>query len=168
MVRRTVQILFVLSLLFTVCQLKARDSSAAKTGVLTGVKAVQVEPTVVPDPSKVKAEYAPNLVQDSLKAALRSAGFEIADNADIRAHVVLERFTSGSKAKRWLVGMGAGRSAVRCRLVLQDASGKELSHTRIRVRGNFAWSGYQGNTTQRKQAVEKLEQKFLEEIEKMK
>lgn len=168
MIRRSVQILFVLSLLFTVCQLKARDASATSTAVLAGVKAVQVEPTVVPDPSNVKEDYAPNLVQDSLKEALKSAGFEIADSADIRAHVVLDKFTSGSKTKRWMVGMGAGRSAVLCHLVLQDASAKELSKTRIRVRGDLAWSGYQGNTRQRKQAIEKLKQKFLEEIERMK
>jgi Domain of unknown function (DUF4410) len=168
MIRRSVQIVFVLSLLFTLCELQARDSSATNPGVLAGVKAVQVDPTVVPDPSQVKADFAPKLVQDTLKDALKSAGFEIAESADIRAHVVLDRFSSGNTAKRVLIGLGAGRSGVLCHLVLQDASAKELSNTTIHVRGNLFLSPYEGNATQRKQAMSKLNRKFLKEIEKMK
>jgi Domain of unknown function (DUF4410) len=168
MIRRSAQILVVLSLLFTLCELKAQEVSPVSAGVLRGVKSVRVEPTVVPNPAKVKETYAPNLVQDSLRNALRSAGFEIADSAAVRAHVVLDEFSSGSTAKRVMVGFGAGRSAVACHLLLQDASGKELSNTKIRVRGNLAFSPYQGNNTQRRQAVSSLDQRFLEEIEKMK
>ena len=71
-------------------------------------------------------------------------------------------------AKRFVVGFGAGRSVVTCRLVLQDADGKELSNIKIHVRGNLAFSPCQGGNTQRRQAVSSLDQRLLEEIEKMK
>ena len=67
-----------------------------------------------------------------------------------------------------MIGMGAGRSSVTCHVVFQDAAGKEISNTKIHVRGNLAWSPYQGNNTQRRQAVSSFEQKILEEIERMK
>ena len=67
-----------------------------------------------------------------------------------------------------MVGLGAGRSTIDCRLVLQDAEGKEIASTRIRVRGNLMFSPYQGNNTQRRQAVNSFDQRLLEEIEKMK
>ncbi len=135
---------------------------------LAGVKAVQVDATVVPNPEKVKEEHAPNQVADSLRNALRDANFEVAETAPIRAHIVLDEFTSGSMAKRFMVGFGAGRSTVECRLIIQDAEGKELASKKIRVRGNLAFSPYQGNNTQRRQAVTSFEQRLLEEIEKLK
>jgi hypothetical protein len=135
---------------------------------LRGVKSVQVDSTVVPDPTEVKEESAPNLVQDSLKNAFRSANIDLGENAPVRAHIVLDEFTSGSAAKRFMVGMGAGRSSVTCSLVLQDAAGKEIATRKIHVRGNLAFSPYQGNNTQRRQAVSSFEQRLLEEIEKMK
>jgi len=141
---------------------------AQNTPPLRGAKAVQVDPTVVSDPAKVKDESAPNLVLDSLKNALRSANFDLADTAPLRVHIILDEFTSGSMAKRFMVGMGAGRSSVTCRLVVQDAAGKELANTRIHVRGNLVFSPYEGNNTQRRQAVSSFEQRLLEEIEKMK
>ncbi|MBZ5654141.1 MAG: DUF4410 domain-containing protein [Acidobacteriia bacterium] len=141
---------------------------AQNTPPLRGVKTVQVDPTVVSDPKKVKEEAAPNLVQDSLKNAFRSANIELGDSAPIRAHIVLDEFSSGSMAKRFWVGMGAGRSTVTCQLIVQDAAGKELAKTKIHVRGNLVWSPYQGNNTQRRQAVSSFEQRLLEEIEKMK
>ena len=141
---------------------------AQKATPLRGVKAVQVDATVVPAPEKVKEEHGPNLVQDSLKNAFRDANIELTESAPVRAHIVLEEFTSGSTAKRVLIGLGAGRSTVTARLVVQDAEGKELANSRIHVRGNLAWSPYQGNNTQRRQAVSSFEQRLLEEIEKMK
>ena len=140
---------------------------AEKTKPLAGVKTVQVDETVVPNPSKVKEDHAPNQVMDSLKRALRDADFEVGESP-IRAHIVLDEFTSGSTAKRFMVGFGAGRSTVDCRLVLQDAEGKELFNKRIRVRGNLIWSPYQGGNTQRRQAVNSFEQRLLEEIEGLK
>jgi len=140
---------------------------AEKPKPLAGVKTVQVDPAVVSDPQKVKEEHASNQVTDSLRNALKAANFEVGD-APVRAHIVLDEFSSGSTAKRFLVGFGAGRSTVDCRLVIQDADGKELSSTKIRVRGNLIFSPYQGNNTQRRQAVSSFEQRLLEEIEKLK
>ncbi|MBZ5663555.1 MAG: DUF4410 domain-containing protein [Acidobacteriia bacterium] len=134
---------------------------------LAGVKTVQVDPTVVPHADKVKEEQAPNQVADSLRNALKDANFEIGE-APIRAHIVLDEFTSGNTAKRFMVGFGAGRSTVDCQLVIQDAAGKELVNRRIRVRGNLIFSPYQGNNTQRRQAVTSFEQRLIEEIEKLK
>ncbi len=134
---------------------------------LAGVKTVQVDPTVVPKAEKVKEEHAPNQVADSLRNALKDANFEIGESP-IRAHIVLDEFTSGSMAKRFMVGFGAGRSTIDCRLIIQDAAGKELASRRIRVRGNLLFSPYQGGNTQRRQAVTSFEQKLIEEIEKLK
>jgi hypothetical protein len=147
--------------------LSAAVAQAEKAKLLTGVKVIQVDPTVVPNPERVKEDHAANQVADSLKRALRDADFEVGDSP-IRAHIVLDEFTSGSTAKRFLIGLGAGRSTVDCRLVLQDAEGKELFNKRIRVRGNLAWSSYQGGNTQRRQAVNSFEQRLLEEIEGLK
>ena len=145
------------------CHLAAQDATP-----LRGVKAVQVDATIVPNPEKVKEASAPTLVQDSLKGAIRFTDIAIVESAPIRAHLVLEEFTSGNTAKRVLIGMGAGRSTVTCRLVVQGADGKELSNTKIHVRGNLEWSPYEGNTTQRKQAVSSFQQKLIEAIEKLK
>ena len=167
MIRKTVLAAFVLSLLFAFT-LKAQQLVSTTTGVLHEIKTIQVEPTVVSAADKVKDPAAANLVQDSLKNAFRLADFQVAESAPIHAHLILDEFTSGSAAKRFVVGFGAGRSTVTCRLVLQDADGKELSNTRIHVRGNLAFSPYQGNNTQRRQAVNSLDQRLLEEIEKLK
>lgn len=167
MIRRAVQAAFVLSLLF-VLPLRAQQLLSTATAPLHEVKLIQVEPTVVTSPDQVKDPSAANLVQDSLKNAFRLADFQLTENAPIRAHLILDEFTSGSAAKRFVVGFGAGRSTVTCRLILQDADGTELANVRIHVRGNLAFSPYQGNNTQRRQAVSSLDQRLLEEIEKMK
>ena len=145
----------------------AQDKSQPTTKLLSGVKTIQVDPAVVTNPQTVKEDFAANSVTDSLRSAFRDANFEIGDSP-YRAHIVIDEFTSGSTAKRFLVGFGAGRSTVDCRLVIQDADGKELISKRIRVRGNLAWSPYQGNNTQRRQAVNSLEQRLLEEIQRLK
>jgi len=168
MIRRFAQLAIVLCLTSMLCDVKAQNSAPQRTAPLRDVKTVQIESTVVPKPETVKDPSAPNLVQDSLRNAFRNANLEIAESAPIHAHIVLDEFTSGSTAKRFMVGFGAGRSTVDCRLVLQDANGKELSNVRIRVRGNLIFSPYQGNNTQRRQAVNSFDQRLLEEIEKMK
>jgi uncharacterized protein DUF4410 len=160
---RVMQVLVV-----NVCLMLMVGIAQAQTSKpLAGVKTIQVDPTVVPEAGKVKEEHAPNQVADSLRNALKDANFEIGE-APIRAHIVLDEFTSGSTAKRFMVGFGAGRSTVDCRLVLQDSDGKELASRRIRVRGNLIFSPYQGNNTQRRQAVSSFEQRLLEEIETLK
>jgi hypothetical protein len=168
MMHKLVQLNLVLWLVSMACLVQAQNSGLQKSAILRDVKSVQVEATVVPKPDAVKDPSAANLVQDSLKNALHSASIEVVESAPIHAHLVLDEFTSGSTAKRFMVGFGAGRSAVDCRLVLQDAEGKELSNVRIRVRGNLIFSPYQGNNTQRRQAVNSFDQRLLEEIEKLK
>lgn len=135
---------------------------------LTGVKTIQVQPTAIANPDKVNEDFAATLVQDALRNALQSSNVEIADDATISAHIVLEEFSSGSTAKRVLVGLGAGRSTVAGRLVLQEAGGRELANVRIRVRGSLAFSSWQGGATQRRQAVASFDQKLLEEIARLK
>jgi hypothetical protein len=152
----------------TLCLMLATAvAEVANPKPLAGVKVVQVDATVIANPGKVKEDHAANQVADSLKRALRDADFEVGESP-IRAHIVLNEFTSGSTAKRFMVGMGAGRSTVDCNLVIQNADGKELVNKKIRVRGNLAWSSYQGGDTQRRQAVNSFEQKVLEEIEGLK
>ena len=163
------RVIIVISLcLMFVCAVAVSTlAQTEKAKPLAGVKVVQVDPTVVAKPENVKEDHAANQVADSLKRALRDADFEIGESP-IRAHSVLTEFTSGSTAKRFMIGLGAGRSTVDCNLVIQDAEGKELYNKRIRVRGNLAWSSYQGGNTQRRQAVNSFEQKVLEEIEGLK
>lgn len=145
----------------------AQERSQDKAKLLTGVKTIQVDPAVVTNPQTVKEDFAVNSVTDSLRSAFRDANFEIGESP-YRAHIVIDEFTSGSTAKRFLVGFGAGRSTVDCKLVIEDADGKELVSKRIRVRGNLALSPYQGNNTQRRQAVSSFEQRLLEEIQRLK
>jgi hypothetical protein len=144
------------------------ESVAQRVGILRDVKTVAVTSTVVADAEKVKEDFAPTLMQDTLRNCLRDSNFEIADNARVRAHLVLNEFTSGSTAKRFMVGFGAGRSTVDGRLVFEDAAGMELANIPIRVRGNLAWSSYQGGNTQRRQATNAFEQRLLEEIARLK
>lgn len=151
-----------------VCATWAQQAKSADPPPLRDVKAIQLDRTVVTHPDKVKDESAPNLTQDSLRNALRSANIDVVEGAPIRAHIVLDEFTSGSMAKRFMVGFGAGRSTIDCHLVISDADGKELKNVPIRVRGNLVWSPYQGDNTQRRQAVNSFDQRILEEIEKMK
>lgn len=148
-----------------VCSLSVVE---AQQPVLRNVKAVQVNPTVVANQEKVKADFAPVLLQDALRSALRNANFETPESASIRAHIVLDEFSSGSAAKRVLVGFGSGRSTVDGRLVFQGEDGKELSNQRIRVRGNLAWSAYQGGERQRSQAVNAFDQRLMEAIARLK
>ena len=143
-------------------------AEAQRAPILRGVKAVQVDPTVVANPEKVKADFAPVLLQDALRNALRRANLDTPESAQIRAHLVLDEFTSGSTAKRVLVGLGAGRSTVDGRLVFQGDDGKELANVRIRVRGNLAWSSYQGAERQRSQAVNSFDERLMEEIARLK
>lgn len=168
MIRKSVQVVFSACCIVILCYAQGQNLVNPSPAPLREVKTVQIDPTIVPKPEKIKDPSAPNLVQDSLRNAFRSANFEVAEMAPVRAHIVLDEFSSGSAAKRFMVGFGAGRSTIDCHLVLQDAEGKELANVPIRVRGNLVWSPYQGNNTQRRQAVNSFDQRVLEEIEKMK
>lgn len=158
-------VLVTLLLTFAV---NAQQSTVAAGSALHEVNAVQVQPTVIANPDRIKEPAAASLVQDSLQDAFRHENIQIGDNSQVHAHVVLDEFTSGSVAKRMTVGFGTGRSSIACHLVLQDASGKELANVPIHVRGNKAFNGYEGNGTQRRQALSSLDHEFEKEIEKLK
>jgi Domain of unknown function (DUF4410) len=143
--------------------------TAAQGQVLKGVTQVIVEDTVIGNKDKVKEEFAPNLVADSLRNAFRNANIEVVQTgAPLKAHIVLDEFSSGSAAKRIMVGFGSGRSTVDGRLVIQGQDGKEVANVKIRVRGNLAWSSYQGGNTQRRQATNAFDQRLQEEIARLK
>lgn len=141
--------------------------SAQRAHILKDVKTIQVNPTVVSQPDKVKEDFAPSLIEDSLRNALKDSNFEVAE-APVRAHIVLDEFSSGSTAKRFLVGFGAGRSTVDGRLVFQNEKGEEIASVRLKVRGNLLFGGYQGGNTQRRQATTAFEQRLIEEIARFK
>jgi hypothetical protein len=138
----------------------------AGNGLLKDVKTVALDPTVVADQSKVKDSAAAGIVQDELRDALIRTGFTVGDSL-VHAHIVLEEFSSGSTAKRVLIGLGAGRSSVTARLILQSG-GKDVADVRIHVRGSLAYSPYEGNNTQRRQAESSFNQRLVEEIERLK
>jgi hypothetical protein len=142
------------------------EVAGQRAHVLRDIKAIQVDPTVINNPEKVLEDFAPALMEDSLRNALRNANFEVTES-DVRAYIALDEFSSGNTAKRFLVGFGAGRSTVDGRLIFKDAKG-ELANVRIRVRGNLLFSGYQGANTQRRQATTSFEQKLQEEIARLK
>lgn len=144
-----------------------QQALAQGTPVLRDVKIVQVEPTLVANPAKVKDETAPNTAENMLRSALTSSGFEIGESP-IRAQIVLEEFSSGSTAKRMLVGFGSGRSTVAGRLIFTDADQKELANIPLKVRGNFMFSSYDSGGQQRKEAVSSFEKKLTEEIARLK
>lgn len=140
---------------------------AQSTHLLKDVKVVQVEPTLVANPAKVKDETAPNAAESTLRSALTSSGFEVGESP-IHAHLVLEEYSSGSTAKRMLVGFGSGRSTIAGRLVFTDADQKELASVPLKVRGNFMFSSYDTGGQQRKEAVSNFERKLIEEIGRLK
>ncbi|MGO8788733.1 MAG: hypothetical protein ACLQVL_15310 [Terriglobia bacterium] len=137
-------------------------------GVLENVRKIQVDPTVIEQPEKVKDAVAANLVRYNLRAAVRDALFEEGDSP-LRAHFALDEFSPEGTAKR-LIGLGSGRSiyTVDGRLVIQDASGKELASVKIHVHGSVASSPADGNNSQGRQPASDLERRLLEEIERLK
>jgi hypothetical protein len=161
---RTSALVFIL-LSASICFAQTKPSKVA-AHPLHDVKVIQIESTVVSNPAKVKEDYAADMLRDNLKAALQSAGFEIGDSP-VKVHLILDEFTSGSTAERFLVGFGAGRSTVDCRLVVADGE-KEATTVRIRVRGGLAFSPYEGGNTQRRAAVNSFQQRVIEEIYKLK
>jgi hypothetical protein len=138
-------------------------------GVLENVTRIQVDPTVIEQPENVKEPVAANLVRYNLRAAIMDARFEEGDSP-IRAHIVLEEFFWESKAKRMTVDLGTGvrTGTVEGRLVIQDASGKELSSVKIHMRGSVAFSPGEGNNTQGRQATSDFEKLLIREIESLK
>jgi hypothetical protein len=137
-------------------------------GVLENVKQIQIDPTVISQPAMVKDGAAANLVRYDLRAAMRDALLEEGD-APIRAHIVLDEYLGEGKAKR-VMGYGSGRSltTVDARMVIQDASGKELASVKIHIHGTVASNPADGNNTQGRQPTSDFERALLVEIERLK
>jgi len=138
---RTVQVLLLFGATFSVFSYPG--------GVLENVRKVQVDPTVIERPEKVKDPIAAELVRYDLRAAVWDALMEEGDSS-VRAHIVLQEFSRQSSAKR-LSDMGTGQSVhtVVGRLVVQDASGKELASVSIKMRGSVAFGARLTATTAR-------------------
>jgi hypothetical protein len=136
-------------------------------GVLEKVKKIQVDPTIVEQSDKVDYATAANLVRYDLRAAVRDAHLEEGDSP-VRAHFVLGEFSSESRARR-VIGFGTGRSicTVDGRLVIEDASRKELANIKIHVHGSVAYSPGEGNDA-RSQPISDFEQRLHQEIERLK
>lgn len=137
-------------------------------GVLEKVTKIQVDPTVIEQPGKVKDPLAANLVRFNLRAAVKDAHLEEGD-APIRAHFVLDRYSSESTTKR-LMGISGDRhaSTLDGRLVIQDTSGKELASINIHLHGTVEFSQADGNNTQGRQTTSDFEQRLFQEIERLK
>jgi hypothetical protein len=136
--------------------------------VLEKVTKIQVDPTVIEQPEKVTEAQAGNLVRYNLRAAIKDAHLE-EGNSSVRAHIVLDEFSSDNAARR-LVGIGSGRKTniVDGKLVIQDASGKELASVKIHVHGTVAFSAGEGNGEQAHPPTSDLEQRLIKEIESLK
>jgi hypothetical protein len=140
----------------------------ASGGALENVKKIQVDATVIAHPESLKDAAAANLVRYDLRAALRDALIEEGDSP-IRAHFVLDEFFSQRAAKRAMnLGTGRATRTVDGKLVIQDASGKELASVKIHVQGSVAFGPDQGNNTQGHKPASDFERRLLDEIERLK
>jgi hypothetical protein len=135
---------------------------------LRDVQVIQILSTVINNPKKVTDPDAATVVEKTLRRAILANEFQVAESAPVKVRISLNEFTGGSKATRFIIGYGAGRSTVDCRIQILDQDKKEIASVPVHVRGDLAWSPYQGNTTQTKQAVNKFEITLIEEIEKWK
>ena len=135
---------------------------------LREIKEIQVLPTVINDAKKATNPDAAAMTEKALRRAILVNELQVAESAPMKARVILDEFSGGSFAKRFVIGYGAGRSTVDCRIELLDQSQNEIASVRVRVRGDITWGAYQGKTTQTKQAVNKFEQALMDEIEKWK
>ncbi len=137
-------------------------------GVLANVKKIQVEPTVIEHPEKVKDAVAAKLVRYDLRAAVKDAILEEGESP-IRTHFVLDEFSSQGATKK-LMNFGTGRTirTVDGRLVIQDATGRELASVKVHVRGSVALDPDEASNAQGRRPVSDLEQRLLEEIERLK
>jgi len=158
---RPLYVLLVLAVISTA-------SIGSAGGVLKNVKRIQVDPTVIEQPEKVKDAVAAKLVRYDLRAAVRDALLEEGDS-QVRAHFVLDQFSTDGAAKR-VMAMGTGRTTrtVDGKLVIQDARGKELASVRIHVRGSVAFGPDEASSTQGRKPASDFERRLLEEIERLK
>ena len=136
-------------------------------GVLEKVTKIQVDPTVVEQPEKITDSMAPNLVRFNLRAAIKDAHLE-EGSSPVKAHIVLEKFTQENATKK-LLNFGSGKNInnVDARLVIEDASGKQLANVRFHIHGSVAFTHAEGSAEDRP-ATSDFEQRLVQEIERLK
>jgi hypothetical protein len=157
------------ALVFVAAISTAAICASAAGGVLEKATKIQVDPTVVEHPENVNDKTAANLARYDLRAAVRDAHLEEGQPADILAHIVLDGFSSESRARQ-VIDMGSGRSicTVDARLVFEDASGKELANIKIHVRGSVVPVQGDAAAPQGREPTSDLERRLLREIEALK
>lgn len=140
-----------------------------KGGVLEKVSTIQVDPTVVANPENVKDPAAANLVRFTLRSAVREAHFA-EGNSPIRIHIILDEFSSSDGKVRRVLNLGSGRSdsLVDGKLVIQDASGKQLATREIHFRGNVTLNTDENPDPSHRQATSDFEQLLIDELQRLK
>lgn len=160
------KVLGIIVLLGTVTLIQAQQG--VPSAPLKEVTQIQIVPTVINDSKKIDNPDAVPIVEKALRRAILANELQVAESAPVKARIVLDEFSGGNFAKRFLIGYGAGRSTVDCRIQLLNQSQDEIASVRVRVRGDMAWGAYQGNATQTKLAVNKFDQALMDDIEKWK
>jgi hypothetical protein len=141
-----------------------------KGGVLERISTLQVDPTVVTNPEKVKdPAAAANLVRFTLRSAIREAHFA-EGNSPVRIHIVLDEFSSSDGKVRRVLNLGSSRSdsLVDGKLVIQDASGKQLATREIHFRGNVGLNADENPDPSHRQATSDFEQVLIDELQRLK
>ncbi len=99
--------------------------------------------------AKIMKETAPRMYSEALRSRLTESGvfdtvIELTDDASRANALIIEgRFTKlspGSRTKRWMVGMGAGKSKICIEGRLLNAAGEELATFEDCRSGVGAWS----------------------------
>jgi hypothetical protein len=140
-----------------------------KAGILENVAKIQVDPTVVTNPEKVKDPAAANLLRFNLRAAVMQAHFE-EGSSPIRIHIVLDEFSSADGKVRRVLNLGASRSdnLVDGKLVIQDASGKQLASREIHFHGNVGLNPDDNADPSHRQATSGFEHLLIDELQRLK
>ena len=138
-------------------------------GVLEKVTTIQVDPTVVTNPDKVKDPAAPNLLRFNLRAAVAQAHFQ-EGNSPVRIHIVLDEFSSSNGKVKRVLNLGSSKTDnfVDGKLVVQDASGKQLATREIHFHGNVGLNPDDNADPQRRQATSEFEQLLIDELVRLK
>jgi hypothetical protein len=138
-------------------------------GVLENVSRLQVDPTVVTNPDKVKDPAAPNLLRFNLRAAVTQAHFA-EGNSPVRIHIVLDEFSSSNGKVKRVLNLGASKTdnLVDGKLVIQDASGKQLATREIHFQGNVGLNPDDNADPQHRQPTSDFEQLMIDELQRLK
>ena len=138
-------------------------------GVLENVAKIQVDPTVVTNPDKVKDPAAANLLRFNLRAAVGQAHFQ-EGNSPIRIHIVLDEFSSSNGKVKRVLNLGASKTdnLVDGKLVVLDASGKQLASREIHFHGNVGLNPDDNADPQHRQATSDFELLLIDELQRLK